>query len=99
MGKGPMDRLPKLGFVAAHINVAHNGLGGRKNIVSMRPETCRHDDFFSHENPWQEWVKRHLPQKVGVRDKVPGGGKGSKTRNVQFLLVVFLKERSRDVRF
>ncbi len=83
-----MNALPKLGFVASHVNVTYDRFRGRKNVVPGGPQTTAHDNFFPHKDPRQEWIKRYFSEEVTVRDKVPCGSKRSKTRVLQLFLVV-----------
>jgi hypothetical protein len=88
--KRTMHRFPELRFVAADINVSDHRLRRRKYVISGGPETCRHDDFFSHKNPRQKGIKWDFPQKVGMSNEISSSRKGCKPRNVQLFAVISL---------
>ena len=72
-------RFPKLWGVASNIHVSNNRLWRWKYIESRCPESCRHNDLFTHKNPWKKWIKRNLHQKVRVCRKVTSCYKWSKS--------------------
>ena len=49
--KGSMNGFPKFWLVSSDVNMTDHRLDGRKDIISRRPKTGRHDNFFPHKNP------------------------------------------------
>jgi hypothetical protein len=96
MRKGPMHTFPKFRFVSSDIHVSYHGMSGTKDIIAARPQACRHDNFFPHENPWQKGIKGNISQEIGMGHKVPRRGKGSKPWNIQMNVIVILwKQRNK----
>jgi hypothetical protein len=90
MRKGTMNTFPKFRFVSSDIHVSYYGMSRTKDIIAARPQTCRHDNFFSHENPWQKRIKGNISQEIRMGHKVPRRGKGSKPWNIQMNVIIIL---------
>ena len=58
--------------MSTHVIVIEHIHGGRKDVVSSRPEPRGHGYFLSHEYVRQERIERHLVQK-GRRSKEEAG--------------------------
>mmetsp|Transcript_30932 Transcript_30932/g.71293 ORF Transcript_30932/g.71293 Transcript_30932/m.71293 type:complete len:250 (+) Transcript_30932:351-1100(+) len=86
-----MIGFPEFGFVRPHVHVSDHRLRGREHIVSMGPKTSRHDDFFSHKDPRQQWIKRHFSQETRMCHHITRRRKGSKPRDIQFDRIPFSK--------
>ena len=50
-GESSVNRLPELGLVPTHVDMTDDRLSGRENVIAGRPQTRRHDDLLSHEDP------------------------------------------------